>query len=60
VGDGILEAVPIDPFSDEPLRYSRERRLVWSVGANETDEGGTAEPDSWSGDDFVLRVPGGT
>ena len=62
VDDGILEAVPIDPFSDEPLRYSRERRVVWSVGPNETDEGGAVGPEdkpgSWSGDDFVLRVPG--
>ena len=62
VVDGILEAVPIDPFCDEPLRYSRERRVVWSVGPNETDEGGAVGPEdkpgSWSGDDFVLRVPG--
>ena len=57
VGDGILEAVPVDPFADEPLRYSRERRVVWSVGPNETDEGGVAKPGSWPEDDFVLPVP---
>lgn len=29
---GLLSAVPADPFTDEPLGYSRQRALVWSVG----------------------------
>lgn len=61
VDEKILEAVPVDPFSDKPLRYSRERRVVWSVGPNETDDGGRlggSKPGFWRGKDYVLRVPG--
>ena len=40
VEDNILKAVPRDFFSDGELLYSRERRSVWSVGPDETDDGG--------------------
>jgi len=36
-----LEAVPTDPFDGEPFRYSAEKGIVYSVGANLTDEGGS-------------------
>lgn len=35
-----VDALPLDPFSGEALRYSRERRLVWSVGRDGRDSGG--------------------
>jgi hypothetical protein len=35
-----LTAVPRDPFGGAPLRYSRERRLVWSIGRDGHDVGG--------------------
>lgn len=35
-----LPAVPRDPFGGAPLRYSAERRLVWSIGDDLRDEGG--------------------
>ena len=41
-----LAAVPRDPYDGEPFRYSAEKGLVWSVGKNLTDEGGS------------TRVPG--
>jgi len=37
-----LDAVPLDPFDGEPFRYSAEKGLVYSVGKNLTDEGGSS------------------
>lgn len=36
-----LAAVPTDPFDCEPFRYCPERRIVYAVGINLTDFGGT-------------------
>lgn len=41
-----IEAIPTDGFDGKPLRYSKERRLVWSIGRDLKDYGG------------ILRVPG--
>jgi hypothetical protein len=38
-----LENIPTDPFDGKPLRYSQEKRIVYSVGKNLTDEGGSRE-----------------
>lgn len=38
-----LDAVPLDPFDGRPLRYSKERRLAWSIGEDLVDSGGSAE-----------------
>jgi len=35
-----LPAVPLDDFDGKPLRYSREKKLIYSVGWNLTDDGG--------------------
>jgi hypothetical protein len=35
-----LDAVPRDPFDGAPLRYSREKLRVWSVGRDLEDSGG--------------------
>lgn len=56
----MLESVPIDPFSGEPMRYDSLRRIVWSFGNNATDnvkdwDVGETYPD---GNDFVWRIPG--
>ncbi len=32
VADGWFAAVPTDPYDGNPFRYSREHRLIWSVG----------------------------
>ena len=36
-----LEEVSHDPYSGDTLQYSREREIVWSVGENLRDDGGT-------------------
>lgn len=38
-----LDAVPMDPFDGEPFRYFAEKGLVYSVGRNLTDEGGSSK-----------------
>ncbi|MGD9613620.1 MAG: hypothetical protein AB7V22_12055 [Kiritimatiellia bacterium] len=41
-----LGEVPRDPYDGEPFRYSAEKGLVWAVGRNLTDEGGSARVES--------------
>jgi len=38
-----LDAVPIDLFDGEPFRYSEEKSVVYSVGQNLMDDGGSRE-----------------
>ena len=46
-----LESIPIDPFDGEPIRYSLENRVIYSVGADAVDASGIAPP----GDDVFLE-----
>jgi hypothetical protein len=41
-----LKAVPLDPHDGQQLRYSRDRRIVYSVGEDLKDAGGAADTDS--------------
>ncbi|MFQ5653519.1 MAG: hypothetical protein ACE5GW_02165 [Planctomycetota bacterium] len=58
-----MGAVPRDPFSGEPFGYSREERLIWSVGMDgERDQAsgpeGKGEGDDGDGDgNDDLRIP---
>ena len=54
---GILPAVPLDPFDGKPIRYDRERRIVWAVGEDGVDGGGVGEPGSWRDADIVVAIP---
>ncbi|MGI6098459.1 MAG: hypothetical protein GX174_06050 [Lentisphaerae bacterium] len=47
----LLGQPPIDLFSMRPLRYSREKGMLWSVGDNEVDDGGDSKKD------IVIRLP---
>lgn len=42
---GYLEEVPRDTFGGGPIRYACERGLVWSVGQNGVDDGGSTRTD---------------
>ena len=35
-----LDAVPVDDFDGQPMRYSMEKKIVYSVGKNLKDDGG--------------------
>lgn len=49
-----IEEVPRDPFDGQSLRYSRERRILWAVGENLRDDGGSKK-DRKSGEETVNR-----
>lgn len=57
-----LDKVPADDFDGQPLRYSREKKMVYSVGKNLADDGGD-DRDSEEKDykqrhlDLVERFP---
>ncbi len=40
-----LGEVPMDPYDGKPLRYSAERRILWSAGKDGKDEGGLISAD---------------
>ena len=56
---GYLAGVPQDPLTDEPLRYRQDADayVIYSVGPDGSDDGGTLTPDARPGD--IRRfVPG--
>jgi hypothetical protein len=55
---GELSQVPIDDFDGAPLRYSRERRRLWSVGTELRDEGGSDDGTTSSLEQPTFLIPG--
>lgn len=64
-----LDAVPSDPFDGKPFRYDRERAVVYSIGADLIDGGGSQRPLSdtlnldgtpyrWAAEDAVFPIHG--
>ena len=47
----LLADDPVDLFDGTPVRYSRDKGILWSVGPDEKDDGGDAEKD------FVIKLP---
>jgi hypothetical protein len=57
VAAGIIGRLPLDAFSDQPLRYDRKRLIVWSVGQDGRDDGGHSAPRlRWQQSDAVWQV----
>lgn len=56
---GILDEVPIDPFSGEALKYkpTEDGYVVYSVGENLVDDGGEGELTRTDAKDIVGRCP---
>ena len=57
-----LDSVPLDPIDGRPLRYRKLEKgfVVYSVGANGADDGGTREDDpkhKLATLDIVFKVP---
>jgi len=50
---------PDDPFGTGPLHYDAQRRLVWSVGPDGEDDGGSFDERAFSSKsaDVVLELP---
>ncbi len=57
-----LDALPVDPFDGRPVRYSREKKIVYSVGKDLVDGGGMtdAQAREWAKDhcDLAKQFPG--
>ncbi len=54
----ILDSIPFDLFANAPLSYSRDRRIVWSVGEDGVDDGGEgADGLRWRSGDAVWKIP---
>jgi hypothetical protein len=57
-GEPSRAAVPWDYFADAPLNYSKEKRLIWSVGEDAEDDEADGSPEApWSGLDAVWKIP---
>jgi len=51
-----LKTTPLDPFDGKPIKYSKAKGIVYSVGKNLTDVGGS-EGDDWPKmDDPTIHV----
>jgi hypothetical protein len=54
----ILDSVPFDFFANAPMSYSRERRIVWSVGQDAVNDDGESDGKlNWYSGDAVWQVP---
>ena len=42
-----LSHLPLDPFDGKPLRYSKEKKIVYCVGRDLVDSGGNREWGFW-------------
>ncbi|MFW6189693.1 MAG: hypothetical protein ACOC7T_04590 [Planctomycetota bacterium] len=51
-----LPRMPADPFDGEPLRYSREKRIVYSVGQDLEDSGGSKGDDRPSMEEPTYEI----
>jgi len=38
-----LDTIPTDPFDGKPMQYNPEKKLIYTVGEDLTDSGGTTE-----------------
>ena len=52
-----LAHVPQDPFDGKPLRYLREKKMVYSVGRDGVDGGGRGDANWRQSEDAVFRLP---
>ncbi len=54
-----LESLPLDLFTDQPLRYERtaDGYRLYSFGPNGTDDEGRGEDDLPRGDDLAVQMP---
>jgi len=52
-----FKAIPLDDFDGKPMKYSKEKRVVYAVGADFTDNGGVSTHDkegTWWDDGYDL------
>jgi hypothetical protein len=52
-----LSAVPWDDFDGQPLRYDRDRKILYSVSTNCQDDGGVQKDSRKPEPDWVFPIP---
>jgi hypothetical protein len=53
-----LSAVPTDPFSAKPMRWSLQKGIVYSIGVNGKDDGGIIDlENAKKGLDLGIQLP---
>jgi hypothetical protein len=53
---GFLAAIPLDRYDGAPLRYSRSRGVVYSIGDDMVDSGGSDTPSQSNRSEPAIRV----
>lgn len=43
-----IDSVPADPFDGKPIRYNPEKKIIYSVGTDAKDDGGSADKQLFS------------
>lgn len=51
-----LDVVPTDPFDGKQLKYSAEKKIIYSVGADKKDDGGVTNDSATSSPDIVYSI----
>lgn len=57
VDSGFLKKLPFDFFASGPFQYDPSRSVLWSIGSDGRDDGGTALPGLMGQNDIVWRTP---
>lgn len=58
-GGSYLQSAPIDPYSTKGFHYDPVRQIIWSVGQDGRDDGGSGRPGGAATEkDMVWRVSG--
>lgn len=51
-----LDVVPTDPFDGKPLKYSAEKKIIYSVGEDKKDDSGVMTDESKKAPDIVYFI----
>ena len=51
-----IEAIPADPFDGKPMRYSKDRAIIYSVGNDFIDDGGSLRPFRFTQEDTRINA----
>lgn len=55
-----ISEIPTDPFDGRPMKYSKEKKIIWSVGKDSVDSGGSIGDDWREMPDPTFSVDFGT
>jgi hypothetical protein len=51
-----IKTVPLDPFDEKPIRYSKEKKMLYSIGEDLIDSGGPTEDERKDYKEGSLRL----